>query len=170
MKRLYLLRHAQALSSAHSGSDFERALSEAGINEARALGQVMKDKSYQPDLIYCSPALRTKQTLAGLLEGIEARATESPRNIYESGANALLDVLQRTPDNINAVLLVAHNPSIHQLAATLAADDGGLYEQLLTGYAPATLTVLDCDIEVWSTIRPGANAMVDLLKAADYHQ
>ena len=162
MKRLYLLRHDQS-PSAYGMDDFDRPLSEEGASQAQGLGALMAEKSYQPDLIYCSPALRTRQTLERLLESLEPRDTQSPRSIYESTHDALLDLIQQTPTNIDAVLMVAHNPSIHQLAARLADERVSGFEKILTGYPPATLTVLDCDIEDWSTIQPGENALINLL-------
>ncbi|MCD8496669.1 MAG: hypothetical protein LRZ85_00395 [Alphaproteobacteria bacterium] len=47
MKRLYLLRHAQALSSSPTG-DKGRPLSPQGLADAAALGQMMVRKEYRP--------------------------------------------------------------------------------------------------------------------------
>ena len=68
-RTLFLLRHAQALSTPAGGQDFDRKLSPKGIEDAQALGRHLKSKGYKPDFILCSSAQRTRQTCENIIEG-----------------------------------------------------------------------------------------------------
>jgi phosphohistidine phosphatase SixA len=43
--------------------------------------------------------------------------------LYLAGVNALLDCLQATPAEVNAVAIVAHNPGLTYLTNALGAED-----------------------------------------------
>ncbi len=169
MKRLFLLRHAQTLPA--SGlSDIDRKLTPNGQADARALGSAMKAKGYQPDFIYCSPARRTKETLSLLLESLEERTVESPNSIYHGTRGDLFHLIQNASKDVQNLLLVGHNPVIHELAATLAKEDSpALMNRLAGGYAPGTLGVLDCSCASWSEIQAGANPLTDFMEPLDYN-
>lgn len=158
MKTFYLLRHAQA---AAGHPDHKRPLTDKGIKDAKILGDKMRGKNYAPQLILCSDATRTRQTLENLDLGKDAEFT---RYIYEGTAKDYLDLLQEQPDEINSILLVGHNPSCHMLAATLANEDN---PQCLTkiqmGYKPCTLSMFKCDIESWSDLVLHANKLEDCI-------
>ena len=65
MVEIYLLRHAQTIwgETILSGSITTVPLSEEGVHRAKALGELLKQKDFHVDQIYCSTALRTRQTL-----------------------------------------------------------------------------------------------------------
>jgi phosphohistidine phosphatase len=69
----------------------------------------------------------------------------------------ILSVLQNLDETIPAVLVVGHNPGIHELACSLAEPRGMLYQQLLETYPTGALTVLTTLTERWRTI--GATPM-----------
>ncbi len=163
MKRLYILRHAQTFPSSAQG-DRERVLTPQGLEEARALGRTMKAQNLRPDYILCSPAQRTRQTLAQILNVTGDIAADYPKIIYEGGVNDLMKLIRGAGNEHAALLLVGHNPAIHQFAASLAQDDGNpLLNRLAIGYAPGTLTVLDVPRPRWADLQAGENRLVDLI-------
>jgi phosphohistidine phosphatase len=169
MKRLYILRHAQAMP-AEGQSDKERKLTPTGMADAKALGQAMKRKSYQPDLILCSPAIRTRETLDGVAESLKTVSTLYVSKIYEGGVGDLLHAVQKADKDINALMMIGHNPSIHALAAMLAQENSTtITHRLAAGYKPGTLTVIDCTCRNWADIKPHENILVDLLEPLDYN-
>ena len=160
MKKLFLLRHAEA--SMNAPSDRERPLTDFGKSQASALGEDMKRKNFVPELIYCSPARRTSETYEGL--NFENIAAEQPERLYNAPACDLLNFIQNTNSNIASVMVIAHNPGIYQLAHVLAAEDvSDAYNKVLMGYPPASLSVLECDIDDWASIQPGQNTLIDLI-------
>jgi phosphohistidine phosphatase len=170
MKKLFLLRHAIALSAGKQG-DKDRKLAPQGEMDAAALGRTMAEKKYQPSYILCSPVTRTQQTLNFLLESIGKTQTDFNNVLYESGAGDILQELQRTDDSYESVLVVGHNPSIHELAALLI--DGGspsLLARLASGgYRPCTLSVLSCNIDSWTALQSRQNELIDYMEPVDYN-
>lgn len=164
MKRLYLLRHAEAASSFGS-SDMERTLTTKGQEDAKMLGLKMKDKSYTPDLTLCSPATRTRQTLTGLTEALEGLKTDIQDGLYGAAPSDMLSLVQSVDDRYSSLLIVAHNPTIHHVAAMLCEDSSPHYNSISMQYAPCTLSVIDCDLEQWADIQPAENQLIDLLTA-----
>ncbi len=169
MKQLFLLRHAQALP-ADGASDIERKLTPNGQADARALGTTMKNKNYQPDLVLCSPAKRTKETLEHLIESLEECPVETVPGIYHGTRGDLFHLIQNVSDDVKALLLIGHNPVIHELAATLAQEDSpALMSRLAGGYAPGTLSALDCACEKWADIQAASNPLTDFMEPLDYN-
>ena len=170
MKKLLILRHAQALGTEVGGSDKTRKLSPKGIEEAKALGKLMARDGLQPDAVLCSAATRTRETLDAVMEGLDTCAVDYLDRLYNSDFDTLLNAVHRANDDADTVLIVAHNPGIHTLAARLATDDGSAHsERLLMGYAPATLAVLECDVESWPMVQPYSNVVHALHETVEYN-
>ena len=167
-KRLYILRHAKAMPG-NGMSDAERPLAPRGEEDAKALGRAMKAKNYQPECAVCSPAQRTKQTLEGILTALKTPSTSYQDIIYDGTHNDIFSLIQRTDDQHNSLIVVGHNPMIHQLAASLADQDSSFYSRLTTGYKPGTLSVFDCDIDNWANLKFGVNKVADVLDHLDYN-
>ena len=123
MKQLMILRHAQALGVEPGGDDKSRKLSPKGIEDAKALGALMERQNLQPDLVLCSAAVRTRQTLDGLLNVIAVGRIDYSDTLYNADFSVLLNAVQGQSNDINSLLLVAHNPGIHTFSARLASDE-----------------------------------------------
>lgn len=170
MKQLLILRHAQALGTEIGGSDKTRKLSPNGIADAKALGKVMVKDGLQPDLVLCSGAVRTRETLAGVLESYDTLETDFVDPLYNADFLTLKNTIHDASDDIQSLMIVAHNPGVHQLAARLAADDGSSrVERLLLAYMPATLTVLACDIARWGDLVDYSNTVSALYETSEYN-
>jgi phosphohistidine phosphatase len=116
--RLVLMRHAKA----EQGSpDIDRALSDRGRSDAAAIGRWLAGQGIVPDRVVISPSRRTRQTweLAGTPG---APAPEVDDRIYANSVADLLDVIRETPDDVQTLVLVGHNPSMGELAATIDRD------------------------------------------------
>ena len=159
MLKLYLLRHAQAAGS-YDVDDYQRPLTLHGIQQAQNVATSLPDIK----LCICSPALRTKMTLDSLLKAeANIQKTLYSDKIYNGPAGELMAAIQAQGDEEN-LLLIAHNPGIHQLADTLSTEDESKQrEHLRFNYAPATLSVLECPIERWKDIQPHKNTLIDLI-------
>ena len=64
LKELVLMRHAHAAAPMGWQADAERPLSPTGRAEAFAAGTWLRDTCEPPDAVLCSPAVRTRETLA----------------------------------------------------------------------------------------------------------
>ncbi len=168
-KKLFLLRHAQA-SSAQSSSDKSRELTPQGKDDARALGQEMKRLNFIPDLIICSPAVRTKQTLEGVQSALNISNVEHPEILYNGSTGDYLHQIQLISDEHNNVLFIAHNPSIYELVILLSGSGNDTAMQRLSeGYQPASLSAVDVKSETWADIQPAVNALHAIMNPMDYN-
>ena len=125
MKKLYLLRHAKAAPAQDGGADRERPLTERGQRAARALARWLGARRVEPELILCSSAVRTRQTLALILPAFAAaRQVLYEEGLYLAEARGLLARLRKVPAATASVLLVGHNPGLEELMVRLAGEAG----------------------------------------------
>ncbi len=170
MKTLMILRHAQALSTPVGGTDKTRTLSPQGKADARALGKTMAQQDMVPGLVLCSPATRTRETLDCVLESIEGVKSEFPEGFYNANADTYLHGVHACDDSVETLLLVGHNPGVQELATRLVNEDSpALLSRLAGGYAPATLSVLECDVESWEEIQFYQNRLMVILESTEYN-
>ena len=170
MKRLLLLRHAQAMP-AEGGSDIDRALSPKGLSDALALGQVLKVKGLTPSHILCSSAKRTQQTCGEVLKGLDDNIhTEFSKAIYSAAFGDLLRLIQRADDELESLMIIGHNPTIYEMAVRMGAEGpDSVLNHLGQGYAPATLSVIEVDTERWAEIDPNECKITALFDPLDYN-
>lgn len=142
MSRIYLLRHAKAASALPGQRDFDRPLDSRGRDTARTLGITLMANGYQPDLIICSPAKRTRETLAIIAEffafDVETRFEE---NLFTDEWPSYLDALHVAGGARN-VMLIGHNPAIEETALQLANNGNrDALKALYAGFAPCSLAI-----------------------------
>jgi phosphohistidine phosphatase len=146
MKTLFLLRHAKSSWQDAGQLDFERPLNERGVKAATLIGAFISKQNLQPDSILCSPAQRTRETLA--LVSKAAKLTTPPRfdeRLYEAGVNTLLEIVSQIDEKADTVLLIGHNPGITELIFSLTGES----RDVPTG----TLACIALDTEKWSKTR-----------------
>jgi len=119
MKRLYLLRHAKSSWDDPELADHERPLSARGRRAADAIGDHMREHGIQPQLVLCSSSARTRETLARI--GLSG---EVERDLYGASASELLARVRELSPRLESVLLIGHNPGMHDLALGLTGAPG----------------------------------------------
>jgi phosphohistidine phosphatase len=157
MKRLLLVRHAKASPGSALIPDRDRALSRRGASDAEALGAWLAASEVRPELVLCSSARRARETWERLRPSLpDDPAVWLDDALYLAPANALLEHLRRVDDAVRAVLLVAHNPGLGDLASGLAGSgDAEAYARLRAGFpsgAVADLVAPRC----WRDLGPGS--------------
>lgn len=121
MTRLHLLRHAKSSWGDAGLDDHERALAPRGRRAAAAMARWMDEHDVRPQLVLCSTARRTRETLERVLPALGAPEILYEDGLYHADARALLERLLALPDGIEEALLVGHNPGLQELSALLAA-------------------------------------------------
>ncbi|WP_376092646.1 histidine phosphatase family protein [Roseomonas sp. CCTCC AB2023176] len=122
MHRLLLLRHAKSSWDDPALSDHARPLNAKGRRAAGAMAVAMGGLGLlRPDLVLVSSSRRTLQTLEALgpLDGARVDVTD---DLYLAPWTRLLDALRDVQEETRSVLLLAHNPGLHELALELAGD------------------------------------------------
>jgi phosphohistidine phosphatase len=152
MHRLHLLRHAKS-SWAENIEDRERKLNGRGRDEAELVGDTLPGAIGPLDLVLCSTARRTHETAALTLGGFDP----APRIVFEeelylAGAAALLNRLSRLDEAAGSVLVIGHNPGLHELAIALAAPDSPGYAALSGGKFPTAVRASFAIAGTWSAL------------------
>ena len=161
MHRLHLLRHAK--SSRDDGvEDRDRPLSRRGRDDARAVGRGLPQALGALDLVLCSSALRTRETAELALAGI----TPVPKTLFEdglylAGPAALLKRLIELDENAGSVLVIGHNPGLHELALALAVAEGKGYRALAQGKFPTTARASFAVEGPWSALGKQRHRLTD---------
>jgi len=162
-KILYILRHAETESGLNK-QDKDRVLTESGQKRARDLVSVVGDNGHVPDMVLCSTAMRTRQTAEPLITDRNCPVRYMD-DMYMASAGQLYHIVRSIDDNqLSHVLVVAHNPGIHQLANFLARPaDVDMHDGLRYAYPAGTLTILQTDEGNWNDIQPGSMTVRDVL-------
>lgn len=154
MRRLFLLRHAKSSWQDDGQDDFDRPLNARGRKAAPVTAAFLQRNGLFPDLVLCSTACRTRETLALTLPFLEGEATILLEDrLYLASAAKLFNRLREADDRFGAVMIVAHNPGLQDLALMLAAsgaeDDMTLIE---TKFPTGALAQIDFAAESWSAV------------------
>jgi phosphohistidine phosphatase len=152
LSELFLLRHAKAVPAEEGGADRERPLEPRGRRAAQAMCAWIGEHHLLPDFILCSPSLRTRQTLDIITPGFD----RPPKIVLEDAlylapGERLLARLRRVPAAPERVLLVGHNPGLHELALFLAETVSGSLFARLGGFPTGVLARFELGVP-WSAL------------------
>jgi phosphohistidine phosphatase len=157
MKRLTIMRHADARWQDAAIPDMERTLNRRGIGAAEAMARRLLELELVPDLLLVSPARRTQQTAEILARelSLAPRRVLREERLYLASAPDLLNVVQSTGPRIAHLMLVAHNPGVSELVKLLLPEGGH------SGLATAAVCSIGFETAEWSAIaRAGTKAVV----------
>ena len=166
MKRLYLLRHAKSSWDDPTLADHDRPLAPRGRRAAKVMAKHLGRKGISPELVLCSPSMRTRQTLKRLAPGLGKKAdVQIEPKLYAAPARDLLEVLHKVPDEVESVMLIGHNPGIQDLALSLAGA-GSEIPRLRSKFPTAALATLELN-GTWRELAPGSAELVSLVKSKE---
>jgi phosphohistidine phosphatase len=167
MRTLYLLRHAKSDWSDATLSDFDRPLNHRGHKAAKSIGESMRERGIEPDLVLASPAVRAQETLARVQHayGAQLPVKNEPR-IYEASPNTLIEVIREAHDSAERLMLVGHNPGFHQVVLALSTD-GELRREAEEKFPTGALAAIAFDVGSWGEIAPETGELTLLLKPRD---
>jgi len=170
--RLLLLRHAKS-DWGKDVDDHDRALAPRGRKAAPEVAHYMRKNDYLPDVVLCSTAQRTRETLDLLLAGWKKKPDiRYERGLYLADWPVLLANLKKAPANALSLLLVGHNPGMEQLGIALAAQpasdsERARLQRLTQKFPTAALAVFVFDIASWRDLKPGTGQLVDFVRPKD---
>jgi phosphohistidine phosphatase len=124
LKRLTLMRHANAQWNDPQISDFDRPLNRRGSSEAEAMGRRLLELQLVPSILLTSSARRAEQTadLVARELGVSTRNIRTEESLYLAPPEDILRIVQSTGPRISHLLVVGHNPGISELAQLLAPN------------------------------------------------
>ena len=160
MKRLILLRHAKT-EATNRGGDHARELVQRGRDDAALICAFLQSHELLPDHVLCSDAARTRQTLASVQPALASNAEVAfSSRLYLAEAETLIHEIWSVPDSIQTLLLIGHNPGLHELAYGMTGQAPRQLRSALMGNFPtAAMAVLAFDVPAWSAIAAGGGTL-----------
>jgi phosphohistidine phosphatase len=162
MKTVTLFRHAKSGEKDNPNlDDFDRPLSGRGLKAAPKMGAAIRDRKIEPDLVLCSPSVRTRQTLSlaspeAWDEPPEVRFEEA---LYEASAQAMFKVMRQLKNGVSHVMIVGHNPGLQELAVALTPPGSGAREEFKEKLPTAAVLSLDFDVARWAKLQPATGQL-----------
>jgi len=159
VKRLIFIRHGQA-GNDYNTQDFDRKLTDFGVKEIRETALKLKDKSFIPNKIISSSAIRTKMTTENICDvlSLNINDVKFDRYIYEffSSAEFIDGVLQDIDNNYETVLIVGHNPSISTTVQMLSGNYDIFFDT-------ANAAIIEFETDDWKKIIARSGKLVDFI-------
>ena len=159
MKQIFLLRHAKSDWSTLGQQDFERPLVKRGINDALLISQYIQDKKHSVDAVFCSSALRTKETFDLCAHSFNFSIEKATYldELYFGSVDKAIKLIKGLNNNLSSVLLVGHNPTMHILleeitGKTIDSFSTGALAQICIENSWKDLSLKNCEVK--SFIRP----------------
>ncbi|MDH4985581.1 histidine phosphatase family protein [Aminobacter anthyllidis] len=166
-RQLLLLRHAKSSWDDAALADFDRPLAPRGLEAAPRMGAEIARRGWLPELVYVSPAMRTRQTwqLASAQWPAPLPATAFHDSIYGALANDLFALTRAAPDETGSLLVIGHNPGLEIFAAQLAgpASSSDAVQSLEEKFPSGALARFEFEGD-WDELRPGMARLTHCLR------
>lgn len=168
MRQLLLLRHAKSSWDDPKLPDHARPLNPRGRRAAESVREALAGLALRPDLVLVSSARRTLQTIEALEPWDPAPAVVPLDALYLASAADLLATLQSATRDAACVLLVSHNPGLHDLALLLSGPDSDpdALARLEEAYPTAALAVFSLP-GAWPDLAPAGATLRRFVRPED---
>jgi phosphohistidine phosphatase len=161
MRTLYLLRHGKSSWADATRADRERPLAPRGRRDAKRIARHLVRQGVKPELVLCSTAERTRETLELMQTALADTSTiEFEDEVYGASADSLLERLRLVPAAVASVMMIGHNPALQDLALLLAAC-GAELERLEAKFPTAALATLALENATWAELSPAEAVLAD---------
>lgn len=157
VKQLLLLRHAKSSWDDPAVADHDRPLASRGHKAAKLIGARLRADQTHVSLVLCSSARRARETLDLVAP---PGKVEIDDRLYAASADELLERVRRVPDDVKSVMLIGHNPALHDLVVELRSTPG---EPAITKFPTGALATLTFTGS-WRSLAPGQAELVALVK------
>lgn len=147
MKRVIIVRHAKSVPYGYD-DDFNRDLTDRGINDAEKISSRLKGTGITPDLVLASPATRTMHTAKIFCQnlGYDLKSIRQEPDFYEGlTTQGFIDHIQQLPEEVQTVFIFGHNPAVYYLVYNLV--------KYFNADMPTCSTVgLDFQVDKWKEV------------------
>lgn len=144
-RTLVLLRHAEPEPGRVDQHDRDRSLTDRGREDAQHVGRWLREHGIGCDAVKCSPAQRTRETMAEVAAaGCAEAEVEIEHRLYDARAEDVLAVAREAPEDASVVLVIGHAPGLPGAASMLADGQGSedAHELLAEGFPAGAIAVL----------------------------
>jgi phosphohistidine phosphatase len=111
--------------------------------------------------VVLSPAARCQQTWKYAAAEMKPEpAAMSVEKLYDATPHAILGVIKDQPASVHTLMVVGHNPSMHEFALMLiASGEVEAREQLREKLPTAGLVIIDFAFDAWSRLHPASGRL-----------
>lgn len=121
--RLLLMRHAKSAFALEQFSDHERSLAPKGRQSVPKVASKIVELKLEPDLIYCSDSVRTKETLDLFIPALTVTPrTEITKALYEASPQEIIQFIEDRNPEITTLQVIGHNPTLEALLEHLSNE------------------------------------------------
>jgi phosphohistidine phosphatase len=158
MRRLMLLRHAKTENDAPSGRDQDRRLDNRGRTDAAEIGGWIGRHPPFPDSVLVSSAVRARQTWEIAWEAMKDKVPQPQLELlpelYGADPAQLLQIIRAaSATDSRRLMLIGHNPGMHELALALAGSGDNAGRKALADNLPTSgLAVFDFATDDWADV------------------
>ena len=158
MRRLLLLRHSKTENDAPSGRDQDRRLDDRGRADAADIGGWIGRHPPAPDSVLVSPAIRAHQTWEIAWQAMKDRVpqpqVEVLPELYGADPVQLLQTIRMaSATDPQRLLMVGHNPGMHELALALAGSGDDAGRKALSDNLPTSgLAIFEFSVDDWDDV------------------
>jgi phosphohistidine phosphatase len=165
-----LLRHAKSSWTDPGVDDRERPLNPRGLKAAPVMGAFMRKEGLIPELVFCSPARRARETWRLVAEQLRAAPKVIvDEAIYDFGnGGRVAEAVRQQAGKAPSVLVAGHNPSLERLAQRLASDgDEKARRRMEEKFPTGALAVIDFAISDWHDLGTAQGILVSFTRPRD---
>jgi phosphohistidine phosphatase len=152
VRRLLLFRHAKAQRPEPGMEDRARVLIERGRKDSAMIGAYMATNGLVPDRVLISPSARTQETWKFTATALSSTPTTAvtAEQLYEATPRAIIALVKEAPTEVHTLLVIGHNPELHELALMLiASGNADARERLQEKLPTAGLVIMDFAFDDW---------------------
>jgi phosphohistidine phosphatase len=138
MQQLILMRHAKAVSP-DAVDDFDRPLAPRGREDAPQVAAALVAEGAAPEIALVSDSRRTRETWELVAPSFPKSKVKYLHSLYHSSAELLIKAAELA--DAKSVILVGHNPGMHELASRLAHRNNPLETKLRAKFPTAAAAI-----------------------------
>ena len=152
MKRLTVMRHADARWKNPGTDDFARPLNRRGLAGAESMARRLLELELVPDRLLASTARRAEQTadIVARELSLSVRHVQREESLYLASATDMLRLIQDTGPRIAHLMVIGHNPGTSDLIHLLVPRGG------ISTLTTAALCSIVFEADDWRAIGPHA--------------
>jgi phosphohistidine phosphatase len=168
-RTLYVLRHAKSSWDDAGQRDHDRPLNDRGRRAVKLLAEYVERTGISPDLVLCSSAVRTRETLVGVHPGGEVSIEPE---LYTAAAGDLVERLRRVRADAASVMVIGHNPAVQMLVLRLARAELDHVDRLADvrrKFPTGALATLEFN-GGWEGLAPACAELTDFVRPKALHQ
>lgn len=171
MRQLLLLRHAKSSWEEQDSPDHARPLNRRGLQAAAAMRTAMGGLGLAPDVVLVSTSRRTVQTLEALEPWDDTPLVDRLDSLYLASASTMLKAIQEVGATARSVMVIGHNPGVHDLAMLLVGAQAASFDnpdtrRLAEGFPTAALAEFTVTVP-WQALDEGGGRLARFLCPRD---